>query len=217
MGDKVAGIGFKAHTGWATFVAVAGSANDLRVYARGRVELLPADDSIPRFVFHEASQLSDAGARDFVARAETAAATHAADGLQRIIADLRSEHVEVRTCGLIGAASEMKPGITLEKILQSHPLIHASEGKLFRDAIAHACFERGLDVTLVPEREVWARAAKVCGFSEEILRERISALRAAVGAPWGADEKVVAATAIIAAFAHPGVSSRRAGKEAAWR
>jgi hypothetical protein len=213
MGAKVAAIGFKAHTGWATFVAVSGTTDKLEVHARGRAELLPPDESIPRFVYHEASQLSDARAQQFVDAAVSASKACAASALTAIIEDLRLRNIDVQTCALISGNSELKPGLTLEAILQSHPLIHASEGKLFRDAIIHACFERGLNVVAIPERDVWGTAAKAQRRAQDDLRGRVSALRAVVGPPWGADEKTVTAAAIAAFSAQPGVRSRRLGKE----
>src|SRR5438270_6812010 len=98
MGEKLAVIGFKAHTGWATFVGVSGTTDKLEVCARGRAELLPSDESIPRFVYHEASQLSDAQGQQLVTTAANASQRFAASALSGIIETLRARNVDVRTC-----------------------------------------------------------------------------------------------------------------------
>ncbi|MBV9271494.1 MAG: hypothetical protein JO165_10385 [Candidatus Eremiobacteraeota bacterium] len=213
MSQTIAAIGFKVHTGWATFVAMGRALDSLKVSTRGRAELLPPDKSIPRFVYHEASQMSDARAADLVARAVRASHACASTAISDIIEDLRSNNIAVRTCAVITGASEAKTGLGLEAILKSHALIHASEGRLFRDAIVNACFERALEVLAVPERDAWARAATAWKCSEDALRGRIGALRATVGPPWGADEKAAAAAALVALFPKRGITSHRVGKE----
>ena len=209
MGRKSAVIGFKAHTGWANFVAVGGTPASPEIFARGRPALIPQDHSVPRFVYHEASQNSDARAREIVRHAEKATRSCAASTISAIVDELESQGVRITACALITGAAELKSGISLDEILRAHTLIHAAEGKLYRDAITAACFERGLDVIAVSERDAWGRAAKACHCAEDALQKRVAALRSVVGAPWGADEKVVTAAALVAAS--------RNGKETVWR
>lgn len=209
MGRKSAVLGFKAHTGWLTYVAVGGTPARPEILSRGRPALLPDAGSIDRFVYHEASQNSDARAREIVDRAAKATHSCATAAIAAIVEELELQGVSITACALVSASAELKAGITLDQILRTHTLIHAAEGKLYRDAIVAACFDRGLDVIAVPERDAWNRAAKACGFSEDALQKRVAALRSVVGAPWGADEKVVTAAALVAAT--------RSGKEPASR
>jgi len=198
MRETLAVIGFKAHTGWATHVVVSGAPPKMDIFARGRTELLPADDSIPRFVYHEAALLTAARAGDLVRRAQSAARHAAADSLSAIIADARSRAVLVKTCALVTGTSRMKPGAALTAILQSHPLIHAAEGALFRDAICAACRECGLALVTVAESDAWTTAACACDCAESDVRQHVAALRSIVGPPWGADEKIATAAALAA-------------------
>lgn len=195
MRETGAVIGFKAHTGWAAFVAVGGTAAKLEVFARGKMPLLP-DDSISRFVYHEASEMSDARAEEFVARAEVAARSCAAIAVGSLLEDLDARNIVPTACVVVRGSSEMKAGMPLKAILQAHPSIHAAEGKLYRDVISTACRDRGLEVVEVLERDIWKVAARASRCNEATLRDRIAALRAVLGAPWGADEKLLVAAAL---------------------
>lgn len=199
MRESLAVIGFKVHTGWTTHVVVSGERPIMEVFARGRTELLPADGSIPRFVYHEAAQLSEAGGAGLVSRAQSAARKAAAENVSAVLAGMRSRGVVVKTCALVAGASRLRPGAALPAILQSHPLIHAAEGALFRDAVDAACRECGLALVIVPESDAWAEAARACNCTEPDVRQYVAALRGIVGPPWGADEKIATAAALAAA------------------
>ena len=67
-----AALGFRLHTGWAAVVAAAGQPGKIEVLLRSRIELLPPDGSIPRFVYHEAAALDASGAAALVKRAASA-------------------------------------------------------------------------------------------------------------------------------------------------
>jgi hypothetical protein len=198
MRETLAVIGFKAHTGWATHVVVSGEPPIMEVFARGRTELLPADGSIPRFVYHEAAQLSEARGADLVSRAQSAARKSAVESVSAVLSGVRSRGVVVKTCALVAGSSRMRPGAALPAILQSHPLIHAAEGSLFRDAVDAACRECGLALVIVAESDVWAAAARAYDCAESDIRQRVAALRGIVGPPWGADEKIATAAALAA-------------------
>jgi hypothetical protein len=53
----LAALGCKLHTGWAMLVAVAGDPGGIEVLLRRRIDLLPPDNSIPRFVYHQAAEM----------------------------------------------------------------------------------------------------------------------------------------------------------------
>jgi len=213
MDQRPAALGFKIHTGWAAYVAVTRHGDDVTVLSRGRVELLPPGDAIPRFVYHEASNLEPAAARDLIRRAERASQKLARAALAEILTELHSQSAAAAfTCGVIGASTRLKADTALQTILQSHPLIHAGEGMLFQDAVVTACEKLGLRATLVRERDLWNAAARACKCGEDTLRKRIDSLRKIVGAPWSADEKSAAAAALIGAISpqmEPQLTQRR--------
>jgi hypothetical protein len=191
-----AALGFKLHTGWAMLVAVAGEPGAVQVLFRGRIELLPPGESVPRFVYHGAAELPLSRAAALVKRVRDASQKAARHAIQDVLRDLDSRGAKVSICGVLSGSTPVPDD--LSRILRSHPLIHAAEGALFQQAIVSGGESCGLAVTTVCEREVWSRAASAWGRAEPELRKEIDALRKSVGAPWSADHKSAAAMALLA-------------------
>ena len=193
---KAAALGFRLHTGWAALVVLAGVPGKLEVLFRMRIELLPAGDLIPRFIFHQAAELPPAQAAELVQRGEDASRETAHVAVKEVLQHLRSLGLEVKAAG-IPARSRPVPQ-ELSAVLRSHPLIHSAEGELFRRAITSACKSCSLAVISAREREVWTNVASAWGLKEAGLRKQVEGLRASVGAPWGSDQKTAAAFALLA-------------------
>ncbi len=191
-----AALGFKLHTGWAMLVALAGQPGAIQVLFRGRIELLPLDESIPRFIYHEAAEMSLLRATELVKRAREASQNVARLAIKDVLRDLDSRGARANVCGVLSGSTPV-PG-DLSRILRSHPLIHAAEGALFQQAIVCACERCGLAVTAAREREVWSQAAEAWALAEPELRKKVDAVGAIVGAPWNADHKSAAAIALLA-------------------
>jgi hypothetical protein len=191
-----AALGFKLHTGWAMLVAVAGQPGEIQVLFRGRIELLPLDESVPRFVYHEAAELPLSRAAALVKRVREASQKAARLAITNVLRDLDSRGAKAAACGVLSGSTAVPHD--LPRILRSHPLIHAAEGALFQQAIVSAGESCGLAVTTVREREVWSRSAAAWGRAEPELRKEMDALRKSVGAPWRADHKAAAAMALVA-------------------
>jgi hypothetical protein len=189
-------LGFKLHTGWAMLVAVAGQPSEIQVLFRGRIELLPPDESVPRFVYHEAAELHLSQATALVERAGEASQKAARFAIKNVLRHLDSSGAKPEVCGVLSGSTPVPDD--LSRILRSHPLIHAAEGALFQQAIVSACESCGLTVTATREREVWSRAAAAWGLTETGLRREMNALRKSVGPPWNADHKTAAAIALFA-------------------
>jgi hypothetical protein len=193
---KAAALGFRLHTGWAVLVALAGVPGKFEVLFRRRIELLPAGDSIPRFIYHQAAELAPARAAELVQRGEDASRETAHVAVKEALKHLRSLGLEVKAAG-IPSGSRPVPK-ELSAVLRSHPLIHTAEGELFRRAITSACKSCSLPVIFAREREVWPNVASAWGLKEAGLRKQVEGLRASVGAPWGSDQKTAAAFALLA-------------------
>lgn len=191
-----AALGCKLHTGWAMLVALAGQPGEIQVLFRGRIELLPLDESVPRFVYHEAAELSLPHATALVNSAREASQKAARLAIKDVLRELDSRGAKAAVCGVLSGSTLVPDDLSL--ILRSHPLIHAAEGALLQQAIAAACESCGLAVTAAREREVWSRAAGAWSIAEPRLRKEVDALRASVGAPWSADHKTAAAIALLA-------------------
>jgi len=200
-----AALGCKLHTGWVVLVAVAGNPSDIQVLFRRRVELLPPNSSITRFVYHQASELPPREAKELVDRGMKAARESARLAVNDAVEELRSRGVRANVCGILCGAPS--PSKDLAAILRSHPLIHAAEGALFQNAIVSACEHRGVEVVLAREREVWARAASACNITESNLRKKLDLSRKSLGPPWNADHKVSTAIALLALASRKSVTS----------
>lgn len=190
-----AALGFKLHTGWAMLVAVAGQPGEIQVRLRGRIELLPPGQSIPRFVYHEAAKRPLSRATTLVERVRDASQKTARLAIKDALRDLDSRGVKADACGVLSGSTTVPDD--LSRILRSHPLIHAAEGALYQQAVVTACESCGLFVTAVREREVWSRAAAAWDRAEAELQKALDALRKSLGAPWSADHKAAAAMALL--------------------
>jgi hypothetical protein len=195
MPKRVA-LGFKVHTGWAMLVAVAGQPDGVEVLIRRRIELLPADESIPRFVYHKAAELPLSQAAELVKRAESQSQASSRLAIASVLKELAVRDARVNACGVLSGSTAVPDD--LFRILQSHPLIHAAEGALFVEAIVSTCEERGMKTASVGDRAVWRHAAAAWGTGEKNLRKRIDDLRKSVGSPWNADHKLATAVALFA-------------------
>lgn len=184
-----AALGFKLHTGWAAVVVAARPRSHVEVLLRRRIELLPPDQSVPRFVYHEAAELALSESSKLVRRAATAAQTAASSALAGMLQELRSVRVSIDVAG-VATGSTAVPS-DLAAILAAHTLIHAAEGVLFQDAVARACEARGLKVVRVRERDLWSNLGSD-------LRAEVEGLRGLIGPPWGADQKTATAAALVA-------------------
>jgi len=180
-----ASIGFRAHSGWAVAVAVAGG----KAVERRRIEL--CDWLVPGSaqLYHAAASLPLPAAATYLRRCETASAAMAEQALRKLAADLAARGYRAARCVVLTGAG--RPLGELAKTLASHPLIHTAEGEFYRATIAAACRRCGLPVFGTPERELCTRLAEG------------PALRAGLGPPWGRDEKLCALAA----------AERRPGKE----
>jgi hypothetical protein len=190
-----AALGFKLHTGWAMLVAVAGQPGEIKVLFRGRIELLPLDESVPRFVYHKAAELPLSQATALLKRVREASQKAARLAIKDVLRDLDSRGFKADVCGVLSGSTPVPDD--QPRILRSHPLIHAAEGALFQQAIISVCESCGVAVTAVREREVWSRAAAAWGLADVELRKEMDALRKSLGAPWSADHKTAAAIALL--------------------
>jgi hypothetical protein len=188
-----AALGFRAHSGWAALVAVAGPAASPSAVLRRRVEL---SRSTPRQPFHAAEGLAFAAAEDLVRHATDEATALAERAVREAVAELRAADHAPGAAGLLLAAGRPLPG--LREVLASHALIHAAEGELFRDVLRRA--SRGCGLTLVEavERELEERASRSLRRSPAQIRERLAEWGKALGSPWTQDEKRAALVAWLA-------------------
>ncbi len=209
---KNAALGFRSHSGWAAYIAMAGPANSPEIAARGRIEL--ADPAIPPPFqpYHKAAEMPFKKAEEFIRRTTEQTENYARQGVGKVVADLRAQGYKVAACGillgsgrpLVAAASRRQsdeinsPLRSLEKILGAHPLIHTAEGQLFRQAIVHGAEQCALRVVGIVERELFERTESALGLSRKELSRRVAEFGRALGPPWQQDQKFAALAAWLA-------------------
>jgi hypothetical protein len=180
-----AALGFRAHSGWAAAVALAGDSHTPQVVARQRIEM--ADRPEARQPYHAAEGLKLEKARRLLGAFSRRAEALACRGLDRLLEDLKARGYAPRRIAILQASGRL--GASLEATLASHALIHTADGEHFREALAHAAGRAGLEVVRVPERDLEGLAVATLGLSPEPLRGRIAALGRELGPPWTVDQK----------------------------
>jgi hypothetical protein len=191
-----AALGFRAHSGWAAMVAVAGPARTPAVIERRRIEL--ALPEIPRPVqpYHAAQKMELKEAEKYVKRFASDATRLAEGALGEVIDHLKQSGYVTVACGIpLGSG---RAATTLEATLASHPLLHTAEGELFRGAIIRASEQHNLPLISVRERDLLSRGAAELGFSLPELQRRLTELGRVVGPPWGQDQKLASLVAWLA-------------------
>lgn len=186
-GKTRAALGFRAHSGWAVLVVVAGPPRSPAVIDRQRIELV--DPGIPeaKQPYHAAAGLDLREAEKLVKRCADKAESLARQALREVIDDLRKKGHEAVGCGILLASG--RPATTLATTLASHALIHTAEGEHFRNAIAAASKHHDLPVTGVKERELFARGSAELRISAGDLERRVSEIGRLIGPPWAQDQK----------------------------
>ncbi len=191
-----AALGFRAHSGWAALVAVAGSPRSPRVLDRRRIEL--AEPGIPgsKQPYHAAEPLELNDAEALVGRCAKATDLLAHQGLRTVVEDLKKRGHDLVGAGILLASG--RPATSLAATLASHALIHTAEGEFFRNALIKASESLRLPVTRVKERELFAQAEAELHVHANELQRRLNELGRQLGPPWRQDEKFAALVAWLA-------------------
>lgn len=190
-------LGFRAHSGWAAVVALAGPPLTPTVVDRRRIELADAVIDGSKQPYHEAEGKKPEEGERIVARCIDSSRALARRALRALVTELRGRDHDVAGCGLLLASGRALPE-DVHRILASHALIHAAEGEMFRDVLVRAAEGLSLSVTGVRERDVLARAAEVTGRPAAELQRRVAELGRVLGPPWRQDEKLATLAAWVA-------------------
>ena len=180
-------LGFRAHSGWAAVVALAGPPRSPEVIDRRRIELVERGAPGGVQPYHAARNLDSRKAEQFIAGVIEAADRAALRAIDALTEKLSSKNKKIVSCGIVLASGRVLP--SLDATLKSHALVHTAEGELYRSAIAHAAKRHGWKILGVKERELYEFAAKQLRIPTEKLRLRVAEMGRAVGSPWSADEK----------------------------
>jgi hypothetical protein len=190
---KNAAVGFRAHSGWAAMVAVAGPLTEPTVLDRRIVHLVKTFTYTFRQPYHTAEKMPFSDGAKFIKNSCTEAEHLALAAIRGLKKDLEELGWNLSACGLLLASGRALP--ELKKILASHAVIHTADGELFRDALRNACAECDLPVIAVKEREIFDAGSSALRLKPDALKRRIAAMGKALGPPWSQDEKLSALAA----------------------
>jgi len=184
---KKATVGFRVHSGWTALVAVSLEKGAPTVLRRQRLQLVETFSYKFRQPFHTAETMRFEGASKFISGVRTEAEHIAYRSLRAVQLDLKKLGYQLDRAGLLLASG--KPLPELEKILQSHALIHTADGELFRQALRRASTRCGLQIICIRERVLLEQCMEAFSLTPQELKQRVTELGWSYGSPWSQDEK----------------------------
>src|SRR5258708_13762458 len=149
---KQAALGFRAHSGWTSVVALSLEEGSPLVLLRERPHLVKTFTYEFRQPYHTAGKKPPAEARGFISLVRAEARSLAYRVIHSVQTNLQKQGYELKCCSLLLASG--KPLPDLPKILASHALIHAADGELFREALLHASKRCAFETFTVKEIEL---------------------------------------------------------------
>jgi hypothetical protein len=190
-----AALGFRAHSGWTSLVAIALEDGAPMVLLRQRPQLVKTFTFEFRQPYHTAEKVPRSEARGVISRIEAEARGLAYHAIRSVQKRLLTEGYEVQYGGLLLASCRPLP--SLAQILESHALIHTADGELFRNVLLHACKRCGIEIFTAKERELMDRCAEELGHQPDEIKRRLADLGIGLGPPWTQDEKLASLIAWI--------------------
>src|SRR5207248_1321939 len=151
-------LGFRAHSGWAVAIAVAGTRRAPEVLRRTRIEMVNGTSPGGKQPYHRAAEMPFSGAEKLVNSAIQSANELAGQRLRDLIAELGNENTRIIAGRVLSASG--RPLGDLESVLASHATIHAAEGELYRKALVQACANCAIPCAQIREKEIAEVATK---------------------------------------------------------
>lgn len=185
-----AALGFRAHSGWTSLVAVALEASSPMVLVRQRPHLVKTFTFEFRQPYHTARKVPRAEAQGIVSGIRTEARALAYQAIHSVEKNLLAEGYKLNCCALLLASGRPLP--SLAQILQSHALIHTADGELFRHALLDASERCRIGTFTVKESELLERSSDALRLPAEEISRRLGDLGIGLGPPWTEDEKLAA-------------------------
>jgi hypothetical protein len=184
-------VGASDHYARAELVTLAVKNASPILLDRRCVELI--DRGLPIAPYHhEALVLELETARELVNRVRRSVAERASAAISTLLADLRA-----RVLILPASPYEGLPD-SLEEVLASRALTNAADGMLYRESLAKAAVELGMEVRRYPrKRDPTALAAGAMNVDVADVNRLIAQFGREAGTPWRKDHKMAAAAALI--------------------
>jgi hypothetical protein len=187
--ERDVALGFRVKSGFAVAVVVSGPASAPIAIARGIVQLSDPGIEATRQPYHDGFGTAQEDPK-VIARLTRLVHRAAKNSVSALMCDPLVEGRRCRGAGLV-VGSVIDPAT----VGNPHIRAHASEGRLFRTALAEALEERHLRCTVIVEKALDAQSRKALGRSQGQIRKSIATLGATLGGPWRAEEKAAALAA----------------------
>jgi hypothetical protein len=185
-----AALGIAEHNGWAEFVIVGVHGTAPIVPARYRVTL--RDPNLPSQPYHhEALEMPLAEAQHLVDRVRHAVAQHA----RAALSDVQSRY-SVTAVVLKDSRFSRLPD-SVADVLSSWSMTCAADGMMYRESLADAAADLGMNVVRYPRKsDPTAHAADALGVRRARVMSLVEALGRPLGTPWAKEHRNAAAAAL---------------------
>ena len=174
-------IGLRIKSGFAIAAIVSKSSTGLAIEAVHTVALSTQELPQTRFPYHPTIELPE--------RQGAALSDKAVEEVRRTAAREMGRLLQASS-GIERAAMVVGSVIDPASLGNPHVRVHALEGKLFREVVAAALAEQGIDCAVLVEREAYAKVAADASTPEQRLRAEIAALGQGHIKPWRSEEKL---------------------------
>jgi hypothetical protein len=196
---KPAAVGFRAHSGWTSLIALALEKNQPIILVRQRPHLVATFSYTFRQPYHTAEKMDLAEATAFVRQQRDEARTFALTAIRSAQTEAARQGFQITRTAVLLASGRPLP--ELSKILISHSIIHTADGEFFREALLHASARADLAISTIKERELLATASTTLRRKPAALSRLVSNLGKPLGSPWTLDEKFATIAAWLALVA----------------
>jgi hypothetical protein len=204
-------IGFRIKSGYAIAIVVAGPATSPTAVGRHIVELCDPDAAETKQPFHDGFGTENQDPREIARRVKIVERC-----AKRSVGDLIEEVRRMSASASPGAKasdrsakasaerSELRAGLVVGSVIDPrqvgnpHIRAHASEGKLFRTAVADALESHGIRCDVIVEKQLAAKASAGLGRGDAEIKKTLTAFGKTLGGPWRAEEKAAATAAWLA-------------------
>ena len=191
---QTAGLGFRVKSGWAAVVLLTDTGHSLQLSDVSRIEL--CDPRLPetRQPYHAAMGKLETDSTKLNQR-ERVVRNISQQALTRLLKGYGQKGFRIMRAALV-VGSQIDPA----NIANPHIRAHAIEGRVFRTAVAETLQDHEIHTDVLLERDAYASvAARLKQSSDEVKRAiQDSAICAAKGGPWRAEQKLAALAALFA-------------------
>ena len=174
-------IGLRIKSGFAIAAIVSKSGAGCAIETVRTVALSTEELPQTRFPYHPTIELPERQGAALSDKAVKEVRRTAASEMGKLL----QEHAGIKRAAMV-VGSVIDP----DSLGNPHVRVHALEGKLFRDVVAAALAEQGIDCGVLVERDAYTKVATAASTQEQRLRMQIAALGQGRIKPWRSEEKL---------------------------